>query len=34
VKQAKKAATVYVVKDDIEMGADNTIPLYLFGFLY
>jgi hypothetical protein len=34
VKPGKKAVTIYTIKDGIEMGAGNTIPLYLFGFLY
>ena len=24
----------YVVNDDVEIGFDNKIPLWLFGFLY
>lgn len=33
-KQIKSARNAYVVKDDIEYGLKNTIPLWLFGFLY
>lgn len=33
-KQIKNTANAYVVKDDIEIGSDNIIPLWLFGFLY
>jgi len=32
--QIKKKADAYVVADNIEIGAFNTIPLWLFGFLY
>jgi hypothetical protein len=24
----------YVVKDEIELGSDNVIPLWMFGLLY
>lgn len=30
----KQLNKLYTVKDDIELGHDKTIPLYLFGFLY
>jgi hypothetical protein len=33
-KQIKDIKNAYIVKDDIEYGFENTIPLYLFGFLY
>jgi predicted AAA+ superfamily ATPase len=33
-KQIKNTANAYVVKDDIEIGSNNIIPLWLFGFLY
>jgi len=33
-KQIKNINHSYIVKDDIEIGSDNTIPLWLFGFLY
>ena len=33
-KQIEKLQNAYVVKDDIEIGSDNVIPLWLFGFLY
>jgi len=33
-KQIKDLNNAYLVKDDIEIGADNSIPLWLFGFLY
>ncbi len=33
-KQLKNIAKAFVVKDDIEYGSLNTIPLWLFGFLY
>ncbi len=33
-KQIKSLNNAYVVKDDIEIGSDNIIPLWLFGFLY
>ncbi len=32
--QIKNLAHSYLVKADIEIGSQNTIPLYLFGFLY
>jgi predicted AAA+ superfamily ATPase len=34
LKQIKNAQKGYVVKDDIETGYLNTIPLWQFGFLY
>ncbi|MDZ7817634.1 MAG: AAA family ATPase [Aliarcobacter sp.] len=33
-KQLKDAELGYVVADDIEIGVDNKIPLWLFGFIY
>lgn len=33
-KQIAATSDAFVVKDDIEMGIDNLIPLWLFGFLY
>jgi predicted AAA+ superfamily ATPase len=33
-KQLKDVEDGYVVADDIEIGIDNKIPLWLFGFLY
>jgi len=33
-KQIKDISNAYIVSDDIEIGADNKIPLWLFGFLY
>lgn len=33
-KQIRGIKNAFVVKDDIETGALNTIPLWLFGFLY
>ncbi len=33
-KQIEGISNAYVVKDDIEIGSDNTIPLWLFGFMY
>jgi hypothetical protein len=36
-KSRKQIATTndsYTVKDDIEIGTQQTIPLWLFGFLY
>jgi uncharacterized protein len=32
--QAKTTSTGFVVRDDMEMGYANVIPLWLFGFLY
>jgi predicted AAA+ superfamily ATPase len=32
--QIKGLQNAYLVKDDIEIGADKNIPLWLFGFLY
>lgn len=32
--QVKAASTGFVVRDDVEMGYANVIPLWLFGFLY
>ncbi len=33
-KQIKNIENSYIVKDNIEIGSDNIIPLWLFGFLY
>lgn len=33
-KQIKGISDAYIVADNIEYGHDNTIPLWLFGFLY
>lgn len=33
-KQIKSARNAYVIKDDIEYGLKNNIPIWLFGFLY
>lgn len=33
-KQIKDAEYGFIVADDIEIGVDNKIPLWLFGFLY
>lgn len=33
-KQIKGVSNSYVVKDNIEIGSDNSIPLWLFGFIY
>src|ERR1019366_2141664 len=33
-KQIKKIKNSFVVADNIEYGSNNTIPLWLFGFLY
>ncbi|HFU76198.1 MAG TPA: hypothetical protein ENK66_08135 [Arcobacter sp.] len=33
-KQLKDTEFGYVVADDIEIGVDNKIPLWLFGFVY
>lgn len=33
-KQIKQVRESFVVADNIEYGSDNTIPLWLFGFLY
>jgi predicted AAA+ superfamily ATPase len=33
-KQISEAAEGYVVKDDIEFGSSNTIPLWMFGLTY
>jgi hypothetical protein len=33
-KQIKGLPNSFVVKDDIEVGYENVIPLWLFGFLY
>ena len=33
-KQIQGIANAFVVKDDVEIGSDLNIPLWLFGFLY
>ena len=33
-KQVKEINDAYIVKDDIEIGSNGVIPLWLFGFLY
>ncbi len=33
-KQIKQLENAYVLRDDIEIGFDNVVPLFLFGFLY
>jgi len=33
-KQIQNADNAYIIKDNIEIGSDNIIPLWLFGFLY
>ncbi|WP_395051222.1 ATP-binding protein [Flavobacterium sp.] len=33
-KQIKDSKNAFIVKDDIEIGTDINIPLWLFGFLY
>jgi hypothetical protein len=33
-KQIKELKNAFLVKDDIEMGSENIIPLWTFGFLY
>jgi len=33
-KQLSEAKEGYVVKDDIEFGSSNIIPLWAFGLLY
>jgi hypothetical protein len=33
-KQIREIENAFIVKDDIEIGSGNTIPLWLFGFLY
>jgi len=33
-KQIKNIENSFMVKDDIEIGSENIIPLWLFGFLY
>jgi predicted AAA+ superfamily ATPase len=34
LKQIRDTENSYLVKDDIEIGVKNTVPLWLFGFLY
>ena len=33
-KQIKDIPNSFIVADDIEVGFDNKVPLWLFGFLY
>ncbi len=33
-EQIKNLNSAYIIKDDIEIGVDRIIPLWLFGFLY
>ena len=33
-KQIAHSENAFVVKDDIEVGFQNSIPIWLFGFLY
>jgi hypothetical protein len=33
-EQIKDMSNSFVVKDDIEVGFKNSVPLWLFGFLY
>jgi len=33
-KQIKEIQNAFVVKDDIEIGDNASIPLWIFGFLY
>jgi hypothetical protein len=33
-KQIKEVENSYLVLDDIEIGSNRTIPMWLFGFLY
>ena len=33
-KQIKNIPDSYVISDDIEIGSNNKIPLWIFGFLY
>jgi len=33
-KQIKNSKNAYIVKDNIEIGSENIVPLWLFGFLY
>lgn len=33
-KQVASIKTAYIAKDQIEIGIDNTVPVWLFGFLY
>jgi hypothetical protein len=32
--QIKGIENAFIVKDDIEVGINNTIPLWMFGLLY
>ena len=32
--QIKEAKNTFIVKDNIELGVNNIIPLWLLGFLY
>jgi hypothetical protein len=33
-KQIKGIPNAYIIKDDVEIGVLNNIPLWLFGFMY
>ncbi|MDY0143807.1 MAG: AAA family ATPase, partial [Bacteroidales bacterium] len=33
-QQIKNLENACIVKDTVEIGSDNVIPLWLFGFLY
>ena len=33
-KQIRDVENAYIVKDDIEYGMRNIIPLWMFGFVY
>ncbi len=33
-KQIKEAEVGYLVKDDLEFAAGNSIPIWMFGFIY
>ena len=33
-KQIKDAKVGYLVKDDMEFAAGNSIPIWMFGFIY
>ena len=33
-KQIKNTRNAFIIKDNIQIGSDNIIPLWLFGFLY
>ncbi len=34
LSKVKEINEAYIVKDDIEIGSNGVIPLWLFGFLY